>query len=153
MLDIDSSSDSEGSGPECQAVDVEEDVHQLVRERLDWRHIVLIAWTGLRGAVGLALALALVTDVAVARDLSHRILFHVSGLVLGTLVINGISTQVCIQLLGVNKEFWLYSCKRAVGYRTWDGPEPTEKEVDQVVATETVFWELSSNFRGTQAFW
>ena len=65
-------------------------------ETLDMRHIALIAWTGLRGAVGMALALSLITNPLVPSTLGGPIVFMTAGLVICTLIINGISTRALV---------------------------------------------------------
>eukprot|EP01060_Flectonema_neradi_P021414 TRINITY_DN2901_c0_g1_i2.p1 TRINITY_DN2901_c0_g1~~TRINITY_DN2901_c0_g1_i2.p1 ORF type:complete len:1343 (+),score=274.12 TRINITY_DN2901_c0_g1_i2:28-4056(+) len=56
----------------------------------------LVAWGGLRGAVGLALALLIFENEkirVVAPSVADKILFHTAGIVMLTLCVNGVTTQ------------------------------------------------------------
>jgi Na+/H+ antiporter len=66
----------------------------------DWRHTTIIAWTGMRGVVSLAAALAL-KDAFPDRDL---ILFLTFMVILATLVVQGLSLPALIRLLGIKDD-------------------------------------------------
>lgn len=70
---------------------------------MDWRKMFVVGWGGLRGAVGLALALA-VEDSPLFENEETRslVLFYVSGIVILTLVLNGPSTGFVLRLLGLS---------------------------------------------------
>eukprot|EP01065_Artemidia_motanka_P005821 TRINITY_DN1281_c0_g2_i2.p1 TRINITY_DN1281_c0_g2~~TRINITY_DN1281_c0_g2_i2.p1 ORF type:complete len:1553 (+),score=505.99 TRINITY_DN1281_c0_g2_i2:43-4701(+) len=69
-------------------------VLRCFRYRLDLGNSALVAWGGLRGAVGLALALIIQADDQVAvQTVRTKVIFHVSGIVLLTLCVNGVSTS------------------------------------------------------------
>ena len=69
--------------------------------KLDTGNMILVAWGGLRGAVGLALALVIAGDERLQmRDeddprtiLRYKLVFFVAGIVVLTLLLNGISTS------------------------------------------------------------
>ena len=67
----------------------------------DWRHAIIVAWSGLRGAVSLAAALALPTAIASGAPLSHRhlIIFLTFSVILVTLVVGGLTLPVIVRLL------------------------------------------------------
>jgi CPA1 family monovalent cation:H+ antiporter len=69
----------------------------------DWRHTAIVAWTGMRGVVSLAAALALPLTVASGEAFPGRdlILFHTFAVILVTLVLQGLSLPWLIQWLGV----------------------------------------------------
>eukprot|EP01012_Entosiphon_sulcatum_P042027 TRINITY_DN5595_c0_g1_i1.p1 TRINITY_DN5595_c0_g1~~TRINITY_DN5595_c0_g1_i1.p1 ORF type:complete len:1094 (+),score=187.77 TRINITY_DN5595_c0_g1_i1:26-3307(+) len=72
--------------------------------RLDWRKAVLVVWSGLRGAVGLALALDLKNNKTIQNldpAFGPQLAFHVSGIVLLTILVNGVSTQKVVSILGL----------------------------------------------------
>ena len=74
--------------------------------KLDKANAVLVTWGGLRGAVGLALGLIVASDSTILcshPQLGSRFLFHVSGIVVGTLLINGVTTKLVVQKLGLDK--------------------------------------------------
>jgi len=73
---------------------------------LNWREIVVISWAGLRGAVGLVLALVLAeADIVEAVPFSDRtgklFLFHMAGITTLTLLVNGASTPLVVRYLGI----------------------------------------------------
>jgi len=65
-----------------------------------WRHVTLISWTGMRGVVSLAAALALTNDFP-NRNL---ILFLTFVVILATLVVQGLSLPFLIRWLGVEDD-------------------------------------------------
>ena len=65
----------------------------------------LVWWGGLRGAVGLALALVVENDADITRSnstLGPHVIFFVSGIVILTLVVNGVSTGLLVDKLGLS---------------------------------------------------
>lgn len=60
----------------------------------------VMAWGGLRGAVSLALALAVARDPRIARLLGDQILQVTAGVVLLTIVCNGMTTGIVLKRLG-----------------------------------------------------
>ncbi|KAJ9464158.1 Sodium/hydrogen exchanger 7 [Diplonema papillatum] len=78
--------------------------------QLDWRNACLCCWGGLRGAVGLALALIIAGDTSISCGgedpkplLGLRFLFHVAGIVVLTLCVNGVTTGFVVGKLGLDK--------------------------------------------------
>ena len=80
--------------------------------QLDWRNGLLCTWGGLRGAVGLALALIVAGDEKIAcysvqdsqlKFLGGRFLFHVAGIVILTLCVNGVTTGFLVGKLGLGR--------------------------------------------------
>jgi CPA1 family monovalent cation:H+ antiporter len=65
-----------------------------------WQHVVIIGWTGMRGVVSLAAALALGDDFP-DRDL---ILFLTFVVILATLVVQGLSLPFLIRWLGIKDD-------------------------------------------------
>jgi len=66
----------------------------------DWRHVTIVAWTGMRGVVSLAAALALQENFP-GRDL---ILFLTFMVILATLVVQGLSLPTLIHWLGIKDD-------------------------------------------------
>ncbi len=68
-----------------------------------WRNVVIVAWTGMRGVVSLAAALALPLTVAPGVPFPDRdlILFLTFCVILVTLVLQGLSLPPLLRLLGV----------------------------------------------------
>src|SRR6185437_9992358 len=65
-----------------------------------WRHVTIVAWTGMRGVVSLAAAMALTNDFP-NRDL---ILFLTFIVILATLVVQGLSLPFLIRWLGIEDD-------------------------------------------------
>ena len=72
--------------------------------KFTFKHCVLVSYGGLRGAVGLALAIMVQHSEEVPEDVRRVTLFHIAGIVLLTLVINGTTTGFVIDCLGLKKE-------------------------------------------------
>eukprot|EP00927_Polykrikos_kofoidii_P066726 TRINITY_DN62288_c0_g1_i1.p1 TRINITY_DN62288_c0_g1~~TRINITY_DN62288_c0_g1_i1.p1 ORF type:complete len:1106 (+),score=205.33 TRINITY_DN62288_c0_g1_i1:77-3319(+) len=68
---------------------------------LTWKEAVILIFGGLRGAVGLAMALMVVNTTLIEQAARERIAFHVSGIVLLTLVVNGIFVTPLYQKLAI----------------------------------------------------
>ena len=64
---------------------------------------LVVAYSGLRGAIGLAIALIVNETDGLESKLKMRILFHMSGIVVLTLCINGVTTRHVVHLLGMDR--------------------------------------------------
>jgi monovalent cation/hydrogen antiporter len=71
-----------------------------------WRTVVLIGWTGMRGAVSLAAALALpeVTVAGAAFPERAFVIYLTFGVILATLVVQGLSLPLLIRGLGLHDD-------------------------------------------------
>ena len=75
-----------------------------------FKHVILLSYSGLRGAVGLCLALLVYRDKDIpdnkekSKDLKTQMLFFSAGIVLLTLVINATTTGFLIRKLELTKE-------------------------------------------------
>ena len=80
-------------------------VESALGRKMDWRDAVVTTWGGLRGAVGLALAMIVYYDTtAICQHVRDVVLFHTSGIVVLTVVVNSMSMKKVIALLGINEE-------------------------------------------------
>ncbi|WP_190816491.1 Na+/H+ antiporter [Saccharopolyspora pogona] len=72
--------------------------------RVGARHRLLVAWSGMRGAVSLAAALALPLTTRTGGPFAHRdlIVFLTFAVILGTLVVQGLSLPGLVRLLRVS---------------------------------------------------
>lgn len=68
------------------------------------KHVVLLSYSGLRGAVGLCLALIVKFNDKIDDDIKDQVMFFTAGIVLLTLIINGTTTGMVIRKLGMIKE-------------------------------------------------
>ena len=71
-----------------------------------WRHVTIVAWTGMRGVVSLAAALALPLTMQSGKPFPNRdlILFLTFIVILATLVVQGLSLPMLIRWLGVKDD-------------------------------------------------
>ncbi|CAF1218069.1 unnamed protein product [Adineta steineri] len=70
---------------------------------LNRKECVIFAWSGVRGRQALILALLVYLDSDIDRATSERFLFHISMIVMLTLVINGTSSKFLVKMLGLHK--------------------------------------------------
>jgi CPA1 family monovalent cation:H+ antiporter len=72
----------------------------------DWRHAVIASWSGLRGAVSLAAALAIPVSLASGAPLPHRhlVIFLTFSVILVTLVFGGLTLPWIVKLLSVPED-------------------------------------------------
>jgi Na+/H+ antiporter len=70
-----------------------------------WQVVTVVAWTGMRGVVSLASALAIPQTIAGGKPFPHRdlILFLTFWVIFATLVLQGLTLPFLIQVLGVSK--------------------------------------------------
>jgi monovalent cation/hydrogen antiporter len=71
-----------------------------------WRHVTIVAWTGMRGVVSLAAALALPLSLPKGTPFPGRelILFLTFVVIVATLVIQGLSLPLLIRWLGIRDD-------------------------------------------------
>ena len=67
------------------------------------KHCIIVSYGGLRGAVGLALALIVTHSEVLPEEIGIVTVFNISGIVLLTLVINGTTTGFIIKSLGLKR--------------------------------------------------
>lgn len=79
-------------------------IMNLFGYKLNVSTCIFLAYAGLRGAVGLALALMLTSNKKIGKDASDLILFYVAGLVILTLFVNGMTAGWLLNKLGLAKE-------------------------------------------------
>ena len=70
----------------------------------DIKQAVLVSYSGLRGAVGLCLALLINFNANISTNIQGQIMFFTCGIVLLTLIVNGTTTGILIRKLGLAKE-------------------------------------------------
>jgi CPA1 family monovalent cation:H+ antiporter len=70
-----------------------------------WQNVAVVGWTGMRGVVSLAAAMAIPKTIADGTPFPHRALiqFLTFGVIFATLVIQGLSLPLVIRVLGVDK--------------------------------------------------
>jgi NhaP-type Na+/H+ or K+/H+ antiporter len=70
---------------------------------LSFSQACVVVWGGLRGAVGLALAMIVEHDPAVSERVGQLFLFHMAGIVILTLLVNGSTTGMLVRYLKLHK--------------------------------------------------
>jgi NhaP-type Na+/H+ or K+/H+ antiporter len=71
---------------------------------LELSHTALLTWGALRGALGMFLSLVLRSNAGIDPAISGIILFHTSFIALLTLIVNGLTTGIVVEKLGLSKE-------------------------------------------------
>jgi CPA1 family monovalent cation:H+ antiporter len=72
-------------------------------EAVDSRYQAVMFWGGLRGAVGLALALTVVTTDGIPLEIQQIVLTLTAGVVLFTLLVNALTIEPLIVMLGLSR--------------------------------------------------
>ncbi len=77
-----------------------------MEEPISWKNVLVVAWTGTRGVVSLATALALpiVLENGRAFPMREQILFFTFIVILFTLVVQGLTLPLLIRMLGIKTE-------------------------------------------------
>ena len=65
--------------------------------------MTVLGYSGLRGAVSIVLSLLVASKDSVDRSMRYHVLFHSCGIVLLTILINGVSFESLIKRLGLSK--------------------------------------------------
>ncbi|KAL8249031.1 hypothetical protein R6Q59_005899 [Mikania micrantha] len=82
---------------------------------LDWKEAIVLVWSGLRGAVALALSLSVKqssdTSSYITRETGTLFVFFTGGTVFLTLIVNGSTTQFILRMLQMDK---LSAAKRRI---------------------------------------
>lgn len=82
---------------------------------LKWQEVIVMTWGGLRGAVGLALALLVAQQDGIDPELvGHKILIHVAGIVTLTLLFNATTIKPLLKLLGMSDVSYITRCNMAI---------------------------------------
>ena len=71
---------------------------------MTFKEVLLSTYAGLRGAVGMSLALLVNIEPTIDPHVQDVILIHVGGMALMTLLINATTTEWLVRRLGLNKE-------------------------------------------------
>eukprot|EP00331_Platyophrya_macrostoma_P017204 CAMPEP_0176462354 /NCGR_PEP_ID=MMETSP0127-20121128/35212_1 /TAXON_ID=938130 /ORGANISM="Platyophrya macrostoma, Strain WH" /LENGTH=690 /DNA_ID=CAMNT_0017854245 /DNA_START=324 /DNA_END=2396 /DNA_ORIENTATION=- len=71
---------------------------------LTWRESLVVCYGGLRGALGLALALIVGVDEGFSVRMRELVLFHMAGMATITLLLNGSTCQYLVRGLGIVQE-------------------------------------------------
>lgn len=75
---------------------------KLFGEDLDWKDQLVTVWAGLRGAVGLSLAMMVFGNENLCAPVRELIMFHTAGIVVLTVCINSVTMPYLINFLGMD---------------------------------------------------
>lgn len=106
---------------------------EAVVEPVSWKNVLLVAWTGTRGVVSLATALALPLFLSngMAFPMRDHILFFTFIVILVTLVVQGSTLPLLVRTLGIKRETHL---------------QKKEDKDLQLVLTESILKFIKSDF-------
>jgi len=104
---------------------------RMVGTPIDWREGVIMIWSGLRGAVGLAMAIIVDREPEIPVRMGSRVMFLVGGMAGLTTVINATTTPLLLKALGLSKT---HSVKERVLQRFRNRmADETEKEFKRLL--------------------
>jgi len=69
---------------------------------LSWKECIVLMWSSLRGSMALIIVLIVYLDSRIDAVTRDRLLFHVSIIVLLTLIINGTSSKFLVKFMGLH---------------------------------------------------
>merc|ERR1719281_1551179 len=75
----------------------------MVGIRVTWKEVVVMVWSGLRGAVGLAMAIIVDREPEIPTQMGSRVMFHIGGLAALTTIINATTSGPLLRLLDLTK--------------------------------------------------
>jgi NhaP-type Na+/H+ or K+/H+ antiporter len=70
---------------------------------LTWRQALVLGYGGLRGAIGLTLALIVNEDHEIPKPARDLMIFHTAGIAFLTLMVNGTTTSFLVKKLGLSR--------------------------------------------------
>jgi NhaP-type Na+/H+ or K+/H+ antiporter len=74
---------------------------------MSFKQVILCSYAGLRGAVGLSLALMVTQSSKIDRHIQDLVLLHVAGVALLTLLINASTTGALVKYLGLARQSYI----------------------------------------------
>jgi CPA1 family monovalent cation:H+ antiporter len=122
------------------------------REPLRWRPAAVVAWSGLRGAVSLAAALAIPLSIDGGTQFPQRdlIVFLTFSVILATLVFQGLTLPAVIGVLGVHADENEEALEEAQARIR--AAEAALARLDELLAEEWVRPETAERLRGMYEF-
>merc|ERR1719387_113000 len=113
------------------------------KQRLTQAELVVIAWSGLRGSVSLAMAIIVDMEPAIPKKMGSRIMFLVGGLATLTTIINATTTAQLLSWLGISQTPWvkqqmIEQCRKTMKNKTKDEFIRIVGDQEESVGTESV---------------
>merc|ERR1719197_950921 len=75
----------------------------MVGARLTWKEALVMVWSGLRGAVGLAMAIIVDREPDIPTQMGSRVMFHIGGLAALTTIINATTSAPLLRFLDLTR--------------------------------------------------
>merc|ERR1719389_27206 len=75
----------------------------LLGTPLSWKEGVVMVWSGLRGAVGLAMAIIVDLEPEIDRQTGSHVMFYVGGIAALTTLVNATTSAPLLRALGLTK--------------------------------------------------
>lgn len=69
---------------------------------MSWSEVIVITFAGLKGAIGIALAMHVYNNHNYGKVVSSLILLHVTTNSLLTLILHGVGTNFIVKMLGIS---------------------------------------------------
>ncbi len=121
--------------------------NENLSEEVPWKNILIIAWTGTRGVLSLAAALALPLYLRSGKVFPerHLILFLAFVVILATLVLQGLTLPLLIKILNIKpesnetkeqKELKLYMVNSSLHFLEKEFPHTLDKNTKKLLKTE-----------------
>jgi monovalent cation/hydrogen antiporter len=116
-----------------------------------WQNTTLIGWIGMRGAVSLAAALAIPihTDAGAPFPGREIIIFLTFGVILGTLVLQGLSMPLAVRVLGLEDDG---AAEREEVKARIHAAEAALARIDELIEQDWVRNESAERLRGLYSF-
>mmetsp|Transcript_133139 Transcript_133139/g.265631 ORF Transcript_133139/g.265631 Transcript_133139/m.265631 type:complete len:932 (-) Transcript_133139:188-2983(-) len=75
----------------------------LIGPKITWREALVMTWSGLRGAVGLILAIIVDEQEEISREMGAKFLFHIGGIAMMTISINASLCPLLLRTLSLTR--------------------------------------------------
>merc|ERR1719281_1496045 len=75
----------------------------LAGRTIHWQEGVAMVWSGLRGAVSLAMGMIVDIEPGIDSRVGSQVMFHVGGIAALTLIINSVTSGPLLRILGLVK--------------------------------------------------
>merc|ERR1719443_2382931 len=74
-----------------------------VGAEITWKQALVMVWSGLRGAVGLAMAIIVDREPEIPTQMGSRVMFHIGGLAALTTIINATTSAPLLRYLDLTR--------------------------------------------------
>jgi NhaP-type Na+/H+ or K+/H+ antiporter len=78
-------------------------IMNCIGDRITWKEYIIMGWSGLRGAIALAIGLVVSLDYRYAEIFRNLSILYISGVIIFTVLIQGMSLKLVMRIIGYNK--------------------------------------------------